>query len=114
MNNTRLGCLTPAGLVAGGLTLLVVLGIALLQGGGMFSPGRTQFGIGQSSWWLHFTRRIFQRMQALPCPFLGFGGHVFQMCELPFRNPIPTIRSGDFTWSALHWGSHPGMPRLSP
>ncbi len=35
----RLGCLTPLGLLASVLTLLIVGGVALASGGAMFSPG---------------------------------------------------------------------------
>lgn len=39
MKSRRLGCLTGAGLLAGALTLLLVLGVFALRGGRMFSPG---------------------------------------------------------------------------
>ncbi len=39
MRNSRLGCLTPFGLFASLMTLLVIGGIYVLQGGTMFSPG---------------------------------------------------------------------------
>lgn len=39
MNNSRLGCLTPAGLVAAGLTVLIVAAFSLFRGGVLFSPG---------------------------------------------------------------------------
>lgn len=39
MNNSRLGCLTPAGFLAAGLTLIVIGSITLLRGGVLFTPG---------------------------------------------------------------------------
>ncbi len=39
MMNRRLGCLTGAGLLAAGLTLMIVLVYYLVQGGALFSPG---------------------------------------------------------------------------
>ncbi|HSN73675.1 MAG TPA: cytochrome c3 family protein, partial [Anaerolineae bacterium] len=39
MKSRRLGCLTATGLLAAALTLLLVLGVFLLRGGRMFSPG---------------------------------------------------------------------------
>ncbi len=39
MNNSRLGCITPAGLLAAGLTLILVASITLLRGGVLFNPG---------------------------------------------------------------------------
>lgn len=39
MNNSRLGCLTPAGLLAAGLTILIVVAISIFRGGVLFSPG---------------------------------------------------------------------------
>jgi hypothetical protein len=39
MKNSRLGCLTPAGLISAGLTVLIVVGFAFLRGGAIFSPG---------------------------------------------------------------------------
>ncbi len=44
----RLGCLTPLGLFAGLLTLLVVGGVALASGGAMFSPGELNARAGES------------------------------------------------------------------
>jgi hypothetical protein len=39
MKNARIGFLTPPGLVASGLTTLIVFAFAVLRGGAMFSPG---------------------------------------------------------------------------
>jgi hypothetical protein len=39
MKSRRLGCLSATGLLAAALTLLLVLGVFLLRGGRMFSPG---------------------------------------------------------------------------
>jgi hypothetical protein len=39
MNNQRLGCLTPMGLIAALVTALVVAGFGFAQGGALFSPG---------------------------------------------------------------------------
>lgn len=39
MNTSRLGCLTPAGLLAAGLTIVIVVTVTLLRGGVLFSPG---------------------------------------------------------------------------
>jgi hypothetical protein len=39
MNNSRLGCLTPSGLIAAGLTIVIIVVITLLQGGVVFTPG---------------------------------------------------------------------------
>ncbi|MBI5564661.1 MAG: cytochrome c3 family protein [Chloroflexi bacterium] len=44
----RLGCLTPLGLFAGLLTLLIVGGVALASGGAMFSPGELNAHAGES------------------------------------------------------------------
>jgi hypothetical protein len=44
MKPRRLGCLTGAGLLAAGLTLLLVSGVFLLRGGRMFSPGPLHAG----------------------------------------------------------------------
>ncbi|MBI4730832.1 MAG: hypothetical protein HY781_01645 [Chloroflexi bacterium] len=40
MHNTRLGCLTPSGLIAAGLTILIAATFAVVRGGAMFSPGK--------------------------------------------------------------------------
>jgi hypothetical protein len=39
MNNTRIGCLTPSGLIAAGLTIVILIAFSLMRGGAMFSPG---------------------------------------------------------------------------
>lgn len=39
MDNTRLGFLTPAGLIAAGLTVLIIVIISIFMGGVIFSPG---------------------------------------------------------------------------
>jgi len=44
----RLGCLTPLGIYAGLLTLLIVGGVALASGGAMFSPGELNAHSGES------------------------------------------------------------------
>lgn len=44
----RLGCLTPLGIYAGLLTLLIVGGVALAGGGALFSPGELNARTGQS------------------------------------------------------------------
>ncbi len=44
----RLGCLTPLGLIASLLTLLIVGGVALASGGAMFSPGELNAHSGES------------------------------------------------------------------
>lgn len=54
MKNSRLGCLTPIGLVAGGLTLVLIIGISVLWGGVVFSPGGLNAMAGNPLWGCFF------------------------------------------------------------
>jgi hypothetical protein len=47
MRANRLGCLTPVGLLAGLVTLLIIGGVSVVQGGTMFSPGGLSAVTGQ-------------------------------------------------------------------
>jgi hypothetical protein len=47
MKRERLGCLTGSGIIAGILTVLIVTGIGLAKGGGLFSPGALNAQAGQ-------------------------------------------------------------------
>jgi hypothetical protein len=48
MRNSRLGCLTPTGLIAGLLTVLFIGGFAATQGGVLYSPGPLNAQAGEA------------------------------------------------------------------
>ena len=48
MRNSRLGCLTPTGIIATLLTALAIVGVAFAQGGVMYSPGPLNAEAGEA------------------------------------------------------------------
>ena len=48
MRNSRLGCLTPTGIIAALLTAFVIAGFAFAQGGVLYSPGPLNAQAGEA------------------------------------------------------------------
>ena len=107
MNNTRLGCFTPAGLIAGGLTLLVVLGFTLLQGGGMFSPGELNSVSGNPLGGYSSHAEFSRECKLCHAPFWDSAGMSSRCASC--HSEIPTQQSDPAT---LHGALFNGDPSL--